>query len=135
MKKFFAHVGVSLASSAVALLLASWLVPGVELRLNGFLIAVAVFTLAQAIFTPIATKLAAKYADWLVGGIGIISTLLALWIATIAPNGLTISGTLAWVVTPLLVWAFAAAGTLLIHAFFKGNKIEAARAASKAAGN
>ena len=104
MVKFLAHVAVSLLSSALSLLLAAWLLPGVMLRPSGFVVAVSILVICQAIFAPLAFSFARKYAQGLFGGIGIASTLLALIIAVLVPDGIEIHDATAWIVTPLLVW-------------------------------
>lgn len=75
------------------------------------------FASAQAIFAPIVLSFARKYAEGLLGGIGIISTLVALIVAVWIPNGLTIDGALAWVVTPLIVWFITGFGGWLLTIF------------------
>lgn len=116
MARFLINVLVQLGLSAVALLIAAWLVDGVTLRVGGFIVAVAIFTLAQSVLAPFVFNIARKYASAVLGGIGIVSTFLALWIATLFPGGLTIAGVSAWVVTPLLVWIITALGTWILGA-------------------
>lgn len=52
MIRFLLRMVVFLGSSAIGLLVASWLVPGVSIRPLGFIIAVVIFTVAQAILAP-----------------------------------------------------------------------------------
>lgn len=100
----------NLVVAAVALLLAGLLLSEwVTLNVGGFLVAVLIFTVAQSLLTPFILNIARKYASALLGGIGLISTLLALWVATLFPGGLAISG-LGWVLAPLLVWIVSALG-------------------------
>lgn len=118
MIRFFLNLIVQLVLAAVALLLAAWLIDGVTLRVGGFLVAVGVFTLAQSILAPFVFNIARKYASAVLGGIGIVATFLALWVATLFPEGLTIEGATAWVVTPLFVWIVTALGTWILGALF-----------------
>jgi hypothetical protein len=75
--------------------------------------------LAQGILTPFIFNLARRYASAILGGIGLISTFLALWIATLFPGGLTIRG-IGWVLAPLLVWTVTAlGGWILMGVVFK----------------
>ncbi|WP_233548543.1 phage holin family protein [Galactobacter valiniphilus] len=110
-------MGTSLVLSAIALLLAGWLIEGVRLEPAGFVIAVVIFTVMQAIAAPIVTKLAQKYAQAIVGGVGLVSTLVALIVATLFPGGLHISGVASWIATPVLVWLVCAVGALLVEKF------------------
>lgn len=119
MVRFLFSVATNLITSAVALLLAYWILPQVTVHLSGFVVAVVVFALAQGILTPFVFNLARQYASAILGGIGLVSTFLALWIATLFPGGLTITG-LGWVLAPLLVWIVTAlGGWILMGAVFK----------------
>ncbi|MDR2256560.1 MAG: phage holin family protein [Arthrobacter sp.] len=126
-------IAASLVLSAVALLLAGWLIEGVRLEPAGFVVAVLIFTIMQAIAAPLVTKLATKYAEAIVGGVGLISTLVALIVASLFPGGLHISGVAAWIASPVLVWLVCALGSLLVGKFLlKGwwdRRVQAKKAA------
>lgn len=119
MIRFLLSLVSHFVMSALALLLANWILPQVTLHLSGFIVAVLVFALAQSILTPFVVNLARKYASALLGGIGLVSTLLALWVATLFPDGIEISG-LGWVLAPLVVWIVTAlGGWILMGLVFK----------------
>ncbi|CAG7598373.1 phage holin family protein [Leucobacter soli] len=119
MIRFLLSLVSHLVMSALALLIANWILPQVTLHVGGFIVAVLVFALAQAILTPFVVNIARKYASALLGGIGLISTLLALWVATLFPGGIEISG-LGWVLAPLIVWIVTAlGGWILMGLVFK----------------
>lgn len=114
MIRFLLRAGINLVDSLVALLLAAWFIDGVHMNWGGLVVAIVVFTVAQAILAPFVFSMARKYASAILGGIGIVSTFLALWVATLFPGGLRIEGVTAWVVAPLLVWVVTAlAGWIL----------------------
>ena len=112
MIRFLLSIAISLVSAAVALLVTSWIVAGVTVHPAGFVVAVLVFTVAQAILAPFVFNLARKYASAVLGGIGLVSTFLALLIASLFPNGLQISGITAWIAATLVVWVITALGLL-----------------------
>lgn len=114
MIRFLLNIAIQLVMAIIALLIAGWLVTGVHLEPGGFVVAVLVFTVAQAILSPFVFSVARKYASAVLGGIGLVSTLLALWVATLFPGGLQIEGVTAWVITPLVVWLVTALGTWLL---------------------
>ena len=114
MIRFLLSVAISIVSATVALLVAAGIVDGVRMQPAGFVVAVLVFTAAQAILAPFVFNLARKYASAVLGGIGLVSTFLALLVATMFPNGLHISGITAWVTTPLIVWIITALGTWIL---------------------
>ena len=110
MIRMMINLAINLATAAIGLLLAAWLIPGVTLQVGGFVLAVVIYTVAAAVFGPFVFNMARKYASALLGGIGLVSTLLALWIATLVPGGLTINGFTAWAGTVLLVWLVTSLG-------------------------
>ena len=116
MIRFLLSVAISIVSAAVALLVASSLIPGVDVSASGFVVAVLVFTIAQAVLAPFVFNLARTYASAVLGGIGLVSTFLGLFVATLFPDGLTISGVTAWVLSALVVWLITALGTWILGA-------------------
>ena len=116
MIRFLLSLAISLVSAAIALLVAAAVVDGVNVQPAGFVVAVLVFAAAQGLLAPFVFNVARKYASAVLGGIGIVSTFLALFVATLFPNGLQISGLTAWVLTPLIVWLITALGTWILGA-------------------
>ena len=115
MKRMLVRVALSLGSVAVALLVA-WLLLGADFRLTvlGFLTAVIVFSVAQVAVSPVVDKLARRYAEPLLGGVGLISTFIALLVATLLSGGLRIHGVSTWIAATLIVWLVTALATLVV---------------------
>ena len=80
------------------------------------MVAVVVFSAAQGLLAPFVFNVARKYASAILGGIGLVSTVLGLFVATLFPGGLQISGVTAWVLSALVVWLITALGTWLLGA-------------------
>lgn len=118
MIRFLIQTAINLGTSALGLLIASWVIPGVTLSVSGFIVAVVIFTIAQAILAPFVFSLARKYAAPVLGGIGLVSTFLALFVATLFSGGLRISGVVAWIAAPLVVWIVTALGVWIFGAIF-----------------
>lgn len=114
MKTLLLRAVVFLGSSALGLLIAGWLIKGVTLRAWGFVVAVVIFSVAQAILAPFVAKLATRYASAFLGGIGLASTLLALILATLFSSGLSIRGIGAWIGATVVVWLVSALATVLL---------------------
>ena len=72
------------------------------------------FALAQSILTPFIVNMARKYAPAVLGGIGLVSTFVALLIASFFPGGITITGIDTWVLASLIVWLITALGGWLL---------------------
>jgi uncharacterized membrane protein YvlD (DUF360 family) len=112
--RFLLSVAISILSAALALLVISWVVDGVTMYATGFVIAVIVFTVAQALLGPFIFNLARQYASAVLGGIGLVSTFVALFVATLFPNGLQINGITAWIFATLIAWVITALGTWIL---------------------
>jgi len=112
--RFLLRVAVFLGSAAIGLLVAAWLVPGVSLSALGFITAVVIFTVAQAILSPFFLKMASRYASAFLGGIGLVSTFVALLLASLLSNGLSIRGTGSWIAATVLVWLVTALATVVL---------------------
>ncbi|WP_019973292.1 phage holin family protein [Mycobacterium sp. 141] len=113
MVRFFLRVAVLLGSSAVGLLAADRLVAGVSVPWRGFLLTVVIFTVAQAILSPFIFKITKRYASAFLGGIGLVSTLVALFLAT-QFTGLAIRGAGAWLAATFVVWLTTAVATIVL---------------------
>ena len=98
----------------MGLLVASSLFDGVTVHASGFTVAVLIFAVAQAILAPFVFNVARKYASAILGGIGLVSTFLALWVATLIGDGLEISGASTWIGVTVVVWLIGALGGWLL---------------------
>jgi hypothetical protein len=103
-----------LASCAVGLVVAAWIVPGVSLSVWGFIVAVVVFSVAQAILSLSILKLPRQYASLLLGGTGLALTIVALILASLLTHGLTIDGMAPWVATTVVVWLVTTIGAITL---------------------
>lgn len=123
MIRFLLRIAIFLGSSAIGLLVASWLVTGVAVRPLGFITAVVIFTVAQAILSPFFLKMASRYASAFLGGIGLVSTLAALILAAVLTHGLSIRGIGSWVAATVVVWLVTALATLLLPMLILKKKV------------
>ncbi|MFE6735582.1 phage holin family protein [Microbacterium sp. NPDC057650] len=127
MIRFLINVLISLVTAALGLLVCMWTLPGFSIDWPGFLIAVLVFTIAQAILGPFIFNVARQHASALLGGIGLVSTFVALLIASFFPSGIVLSGIGTWVLATLIVWIITALGTWLLPLLFFKKKVEQGR--------
>ena len=101
-----------LGSWAVGLLVAAWVVPDVSVTVPGFLVAVAVFSVGQALTSLVLLKLPHDYASLLLGGTGLVLTVLALVVAAGFSGGLGIDGFASWLTATLVVWLVTTIGAI-----------------------
>ena len=114
MIRFLLRIAIFLGSSAIGLLVAWWLIPGVTVRPLGFLAAVVIFTVAQGILSPFFLKMASRYASAFLGGIGLVSTFVALLLASLFASGISIRGIGSWIAATVVVWLVTALATLIL---------------------
>jgi hypothetical protein len=114
VKTLLLRLAVFLGSAALGLLAAAWLVSGVSVSLWGLVTAVVIFAVAQAILAPLFDKLATRYASVLLGGIGLVTTLAALFLASVFTSALSIRGVGSWIAATVVVWLVTALATLVL---------------------
>ena len=107
-----------MGSAALGILIAALALHGFHLGVAGFFTTVIVFTIAQSILGPFILKMAHRYAPALLGGIGLVSTFVALLIASLFRGGFSIRGIGTWVVATLIIWVVSALGGWLLPLIF-----------------
>lgn len=123
MIRFLLRIAIFLGSAAIGLLVAWKLVPGVELQPRGFITAVVIFTVAQGILSPFFMKMANRYASAFLGGIGLVSTFVALILASVLTHGLSIRGIGSWIAATVLVWLVTAVATVVLPMLLLKKKV------------
>lgn len=122
---------IFLGSAALGLLAASWLLgEAFQLSASGFVVAVVVFAVAQSVLAPFVAKMAARYAPAFLGGIGLLSTFVALLVASLLGGGLVINGVQGWVLGTVVVWLVTALAALLLPMALLRNRSDSTRAGS-----
>ncbi len=120
MIRFLISTAVYLAANAIGLLLAVWILPEFTITAMSFVIAVAIFSLVQAIVGPIITKLSIKSFPQLMGGIALVTIFIGLYVTQLLVAGMEIGGIANWLAATLLVWIGSlAAGIILPIYVFK----------------
>ncbi|GIT78982.1 membrane protein [Leifsonia sp. LS1] len=128
MVRFLIRAAIFVVTAALGLLVAMWLLPGFHLEWAGGLVAIVVFAIAQSVLAPFIFNLARKYASAVLGGIGLVSTLVALIIASLFPGGIRVDDFVTWILAALVVWLVTALGTWLLPLIFLKKKVTASRA-------
>ena len=128
MIRFLVRTAIFLVSAAVGLLVTAWLVDGFEVSAGGFLAAVVLFAVIQSVLAPFIAKVTARNASALLGGVGLLSTFVALWLTALLGDALTIDGGAStWIAATVIVWLATALATLLLPLILVKVGIEAAR--------
>ncbi|GAA1468444.1 hypothetical protein [Microbacterium thalassium] len=131
MIMFLIRTLVFLVSAALGLIVADLLLDGFTIVWSdwwGFVLAVVIFAILQSVLAPWTAKFAKRNAPALLGGVGIVSTFIALLIVVLLPiGGLQITDLLAWLLGPVIVWLITALATMLLPMLFVKNKVEERR--------
>jgi hypothetical protein len=118
---------IFLLSATLGLLAAAWLLPGVELSVGGFIVTIVVFTVAQNVLSPFIMKITARNAPAFLGGVGLLSTFVALLLATLFAGGLHITGWQTWILATLVVWLVTALGAFFLPMFMLKKTVQKKR--------
>ncbi|GEP48300.1 hypothetical protein FVP74_09840 [Microbacterium saccharophilum] len=132
MIMFLLRALVFLVSAAIGLIAADLILDGFRIDWGdwwGFVLAIVIFAVLQSVLAPWLARVAQRNAPVLLGGIGILSTFVALVVVALIPGaGLTISGALARVLAPVIVWIVTALATLLLPMLLFKKKVAERRA-------
>ena len=118
MVRLLIRTVIFLGSAALGLGVASLVLDGFTLTWQGFLVTVLVFATAQTILSPFIAKLTARNAPAFLGGVGLVSTFVALLVASVVANGLVITGWQTWILATLVVWLVTAVATVTLPLLF-----------------
>jgi hypothetical protein len=130
--RFLIRAAIWLVSAFLGLVVADLLLQGFTLHWDnwwGVLLAVVIFAVLQSVLAPWILKIAHRFAPAFLGGIGLLSTFLALLIAVLIPAaGIGIDGPVAWIVGTLVVWLITALATWLLPGVFLKDRVQGRKA-------
>ena len=119
---------IFLVSAALGLIAADLILEGFTLHWDdwwGILLAVVIFAVLQSVLAPWLLKITRRHANALIGGIGLLSTFVALLIAVLIPQaGIGIDGPVAWIIGTLIVWLVTALASWLLPPLFIRRKVQ-----------
>ncbi|WP_091232219.1 phage holin family protein [Microbacterium sp. 3J1] len=115
-------------SAGLGLIAADLLLDGFQIQWDrwwGFVVCILIFAVLQSVLAPWVGKIADRYAPVLMGGIGIVSTLIALVIVVLLPiGGLRIVDATGWLLGAVIVWLVTALGSVLLPLIFLKKRVE-----------
>jgi uncharacterized membrane protein YvlD (DUF360 family) len=127
MIRFLLSIVVHFAANAVGLLVAAALLEGMSVSGTAFVIAVAIFTLIQAVVGPMIRQAAVKNAQALLGGTALVVTFVGLLVTSLISDGLRIEGMSTWLLATVIVWVAALLATLVLPLIFVKKAVEERR--------
>lgn len=132
MIRFLLRALVFLGSAAVGLIVADIVLPGLSIDWRhplGFILAIVIFAVLQSVLAPWLARVAQRNAPAFLGGIGIVSTFVALGVTALIPGAGLTMGTpwWTWFVAPVIVWIVTAIAAVLLPAVLLKKKVDARR--------
>ena len=114
MIRLVARATLNVLASAVALVVAALLLDDFSLDVDGFIIALLVFTVTGLLIEPLLRQTAVRSAPALLGSTALISTFVSLVVTAIVSDGLRISGFTTWILATIVVWLVALGARFLL---------------------
>ncbi len=114
MVRLAARATIAVLSNAVALIATSLVLEDMALDTEGFLIALAVFTITDMLVQPLIRQTAMKNAPAMLGSSALIATLVSLIVTVVLNDGMRITGAVTWVLATVMIWAVSLAAQLLL---------------------
>ncbi|WP_460799571.1 hypothetical protein [Microbacterium sp. GXF0217] len=112
------RAGIYLVSAAIGLIAADLILEDFTIvwsRWWGFLLCIVIFALVQTVLSWLAEKILHRFLPILVGGVGILSTLISLLIVVLLPiEGIRLDGFAGWIAGGVIVWLVAAIAMVLL---------------------
>lgn len=130
MIRLVIRTAVYLVSAAVGVLVANWLLTDFDVTAGGFVLTIVIFALAQAILQPFVFKVIRRNAEAFLGGVGIVSTLVALFVATLFGDAITIRGLGTWFLAAVIIWFASALASFLLPTILAKAGVQRARSDS-----
>lgn len=125
---FLLRTAIFLGAAAIGLLVAAALIDGVEVTPSGFVLVVVIYAVAQSVLSPFVVKLAAAHARTFLGGASLVSTFLALVVASVFGDALDVTGgPWSWVGATVVVWLVTALASVLLPVALVKAGVERAR--------
>lgn len=112
------RIGIYVASAALGLIVADLVLQDFVIVWSewwGFLLCIVIFALVQTVLSWVAEKILHRFLPILVGGVGILSTIIALLIVVLMPiGGLRLDGLGGWIAGGVIVWLVTAVVTVVL---------------------
>jgi hypothetical protein len=128
---FLIRAAIFVVSAALGLVVADLLLEGFHIDWSdwwGVVLAVLLFTVLQSVLAPWVFRLTRRHAPAMLGGIGIISTFVAIVVVVLIPGaGIGISAPVDWLLAPVIVWLVTALATWLLPPLFIKRQVQERR--------
>jgi uncharacterized membrane protein YvlD (DUF360 family) len=115
MIRFLINLGVYFVSALIGIIVADLIFPGFQVKVGiSYLVVAGIFAIIQAVLSPLVGSLTRRKAQAFMGGVGLISTFIALWLTSLISGYFTIDGIGTWIGATVVVWLFGALAAFLL---------------------
>lgn len=118
MRRIVLRAVVLLVSWAIGLAVAAWIVPNLRVSAPGFVVAVTVFAIAEALTSLVILKLPHEYASLVLGATGLALTVVAIGLASALTHDFSVNGLASWVAATVVVWLVTTVGAITLPEVF-----------------
>lgn len=109
MIRFLIRTAIFFLTALVGIVAADVILTGFSVAGWTSYVSVAIiFALIQAVLSPLIGKSAERRAPAFMGGIGLVSTFVALLVTNLVSDSLRVDGASTWIAATVIVWLFGA---------------------------
>jgi uncharacterized membrane protein YvlD (DUF360 family) len=113
--RFLIRIAVYFAAAAIGLIVAAALFDGVQVDTFGFIIVAAIYAVVLGLLSPLFAQQAQRSrSSMFSGGVGLITTFMALAVTAFISDDLTIDGFGTWIGATVVVWLATLVAALLL---------------------
>lgn len=115
MIRFLINLVVYFVSALVGIIVADLVFPGFSVKVGfSYVVVAAIFAVIQAILSPMVRSLTERRASAFMGGVGLLSTFVALFLTSLISGYFDIDGIGTWFGATVVVWLFAAIAAFIL---------------------
>lgn len=128
MIRFLINLVVYFLSALVGIIVADLIFPGFSVKVGiSYFIVAGIFAIIQAILSPLVGSMTERKAKSFMGGVGLISTFIALFLTSLISGYFDIDGALTWIGATVVVWLFGAIAAWILPFFLVKRAVNNAR--------
>jgi uncharacterized membrane protein YvlD (DUF360 family) len=115
MIRFLINLVVYFVSALVGIIVADLIFSGFSVKVGlSYFVVAAIFALIQAILSPLVRSLTERKASAFMGGVGLLSTFVALFLTSLISSSFDIDGIGTWFGATVVVWLFGAIAAFIL---------------------
>ena len=115
MIRFLIRLVIWFLAALVGIIAADLLLSGFSVSgWTSYVVVAAIYAVIQSLIAPLMNQYTERNARMFMGGVGIFSTFVALFITNLISGALTINGIGTWILAAIIVWLFGAIAAFLL---------------------